>query len=247
MLRYMASGGEVTGPADRQDSAGGSDSDEFGAAWSKGLSLTGAAVLFVVLRLFAVSDYDWVRAASVADTIGLDDAPRMVLATLMAEPKVTAVVLAVLVPVTLSHQWRLGKPSFQNAGNLAMLIIVVLFGTVLLITYRLWWMLIIVGVVGALVIALQARARRDPEGRLFAVSVLHRSGVVAILAMLAAAAIVRMPWAPLERIETRDGTVIGYVLENPPGFLKVLTDDDREIVIIGIDHVRSRREIQAEQ
>ncbi|MEU1429638.1 hypothetical protein ABZ412_21420 [Nocardia sp. NPDC005746] len=241
----MGSGGEVTGPADRQDSAGDTGSDEPGAAWSTGLSLTGAAVLFVVLRLFAVSDYDWVRAASVADTIGLDDAPRMVLATLMADPRVTAVVLAVLVPVSLVHQWRLGMPSFQNAGNLAMLIVVVLFGAVLLITIRLWWMLIIVGVVGVLVIALQTTAHRDPEGRRFALGVMHRSGAVAILAMLAAAAIVRVPWAPLERIETRDGTVIGYVLANPPGFLKVLTDEDREIMIIGIDHVRSREEIQA--
>ncbi|MGW4352960.1 hypothetical protein ACWELJ_12830 [Nocardia sp. NPDC004582] len=239
----MASGGEVTGQADRRDSAGDSGSDEIGAAWTVGLSLTGAAVLFVVLRLFAVSDYDWVRAASVADTIGLDDASRMVLGTLMADPTVTAVVLAVLVPASLSHQWRLGMPTFRNAGNLVMLIIVVLFGAVLLITFRLWWMLIIAGVIGALMIALLATGHRGPEGRRFALFVMHRSGLVAILAMLVTAAIVRVPWAPLERIETRDGTVIGYVLENPPGFLKVLTDDDREIVIIGIDHVRSREEI----
>ncbi|MFF0634853.1 hypothetical protein ACFYTS_20355 [Nocardia sp. NPDC004151] len=38
----------MTGPADRQDSAGGSGSDEFGAAWSTGLSLTGAAASFAV-------------------------------------------------------------------------------------------------------------------------------------------------------------------------------------------------------
>ncbi|WP_433593770.1 hypothetical protein [Nocardia sp. CA-145437] len=50
--------GEVTGQTDCQDPEGDSSSDEFGAAWTTGLSLTGAAVLFVVLRLFAVSDYD---------------------------------------------------------------------------------------------------------------------------------------------------------------------------------------------
>ncbi|MGW4533370.1 hypothetical protein ACWEOI_20705 [Nocardia sp. NPDC004340] len=244
MLRGMASGGSdgVSGRADRQDSEGEGGS-EYGEAWATGLSLTGAAVLFVVLRLFAVADYDWVRAASVADTIGLDDASRMVFGTMMADPTVTGVVLAVLVPASLSHQWRLGKPSFRTAGNLVMLIIVLLFAVVLLATYRLWWLLIIAGVVGALMIVLQAKGHRDAQGRRFALFVMHRTGLVAILALLVTAAIVRVPWAPLERIETRGGTIMGYVLENPPGFLKVLTDDEREILIIDIDQVRSREEI----
>lgn len=217
--------------------------DEPARAWSKGLSLTGAALLFMVLRLLAVSHYDWRRASSIAGTIGLDDASRIVLGTLLADPTVTGIMLAILVPISLSHQYRLGKPSADNAGNLAMLIVVSLFAAVLLITYHLWLMLAIAAALSAALLALQIKGHRDAQGRRFALFIAHRTGLLMILAALVVAAIVHVPWMPLERIETRTGTVTGYVMQNPPGFLKVLTDKDREILIINIGDVRSREEL----
>lgn len=58
--------------------------------------MTGVAALFVVLRLFAVARYDWHTAFSVADTIQLDDAPTIVIGTLMADRWVSGGVLVVL-------------------------------------------------------------------------------------------------------------------------------------------------------
>jgi len=94
---------------------------------AKGLSATGVAGLFLLLRLFAITDYDWNAAFSVVGTLGLDDVVPMVIGTLMASPLLGGIALAVLLPEAVVRQIRLGRPSWTTAGNLAWLVTVALF------------------------------------------------------------------------------------------------------------------------
>ncbi|MFF0742427.1 hypothetical protein ACFYVL_18705 [Streptomyces sp. NPDC004111] len=68
--------------------------------WS-GLTLTTAAFLFLLLRLFAVSGYQWHTAFAVLHTLDLEDSIGIVLGTVMADSVVAAVLLAVLLPAFL--------------------------------------------------------------------------------------------------------------------------------------------------
>ncbi|QLY32692.1 hypothetical protein H0264_10935 [Nocardia huaxiensis] len=213
--------------------------------WTVGLSLTGAAVLFLVLRLLAVSKYDWRLAFSMAGTIGIDDVPRMVIGTLMADPRLVGVVLAVLLPATLIHQIGLGRLGWDSIGTMAALLIVALATVALVSTYHLWWVLALATAVGALLALPLLLWRRHPTARRFDWLVDHTS-VLMLAAAFILAATVGVPWVSLERIETPTATIHGYVLENPPGFLKILTEDRREITIINTTEVQSRTEIPPE-
>ncbi|MFI5803333.1 hypothetical protein [Streptomyces sp. NPDC051561] len=71
-----------------------------GRGWS-GLTLTTAAFLFLLLRLFAVSGYQWHTAFAVLHTLDLEDSIGIVLGTVMADSTVAAVLLAVLLPAFL--------------------------------------------------------------------------------------------------------------------------------------------------
>lgn len=218
------------------------DDEGVPTGWAVGLSLTGAAVLFLALRLLAVSKYDWHLAFSIAGTIGVDDVPRMVIGTLMADPRLVGVILAVLLPTTIIHQVGLGRPSWNGVGTMAALIIVALSTVALVGTYQFWWVPAMALTVGVLLTVPLVAWRRDPKARRFEWLIDHTS-VLMLLAALILAATVRVPWVPLERIDIHTGTLHGYVLENPPGFLKVLLDDSREITIVNSTDVRSRTEI----
>ncbi|MFC4376564.1 hypothetical protein ACFO5K_20935 [Nocardia halotolerans] len=213
---------------------------------AKGLSATGVAGLFLLLRLFAVTDYNWNAAFSVAGALGIDDVAAMVIGTLMASPVLGGIALAVLLPEALIHQIRLGRPRWTNAGNLAWLIVVLLFTVSLLWTFRLWWVLGVAAVVGAALYLLLRAGKKDPEGSRFAHWFVTSSALIVTLAALILAATVQVPWVALEHIHTEHGLVKGYVLENPPGYLKVLLDAEREIVIIDTADVTGREEIDPE-
>ncbi|MBB5911953.1 hypothetical protein BJY24_000820 [Nocardia transvalensis] len=212
-------------------------------AWATGLSVTGGAVLFMILRLLAVSNYDWRHAFLVAGTIDIGDAPAVVAGTLMADPAITGVALALIVPVMVIHQIHLGRPTSGNSGNLAMVIIVVVATLALVWTYRTWWILLGAVVVAAALLVLLGAGRRNARGQRFAHWILHRTGAVMILATLLVAAAVRVPWMPLEHIDTRTGAVSGYVLETAPGFVKILREEDRDIMIVNTGDIVSRHEI----
>ncbi|WP_280300168.1 hypothetical protein [Nocardia neocaledoniensis] len=210
---------------------------------AKGLSATGVAGLFLLLRLFAVTDYDWNAAFSVVGTLGLDDVAPMVLGTLMASPLLGGIALSVLLPEAVLRQLRLGRPTWENAGSLAWLLVVVLFTVALLWTYRVWWVLVAACVLGIVLFLLLRTSHRNAR---FAKWFVGSSALVVTLAALILAATVQVPWVSREHIATRTGVVDGYVLENPPGFLKVLLEDGREIVIIDTADVTGREEIDPE-
>ncbi|MFE1594556.1 hypothetical protein [Nocardia sp. NPDC058705] len=214
--------------------------------FAKGLSATGLAVLFLLLRLFAVTDYDWNSAFSIAGTIGVDDVVAMVVGTMMASPVLGGVALALLLPTAVIHQLRLGRPSWTNAGNLTWLMTVSLFTVALLWTYRLWWVLGAAALIGLILYVLFRLGRRDPEGASFEHWFLRSSAVIVTCAAMTLAAIVQDPWVSLEHIQTKNGLIEGYVMENPPGFLKVLTEADREIIIVDTADITGREEIDPE-
>lgn len=210
---------------------------------AKGISATGLAGLFLLLRLFAITDYDWNAAFSIVGTIRVDDVVAMVIGTLMASPALGGVALGVLLPTAVIHQVRRGKPSWTNAGSLAWLITVGMFTAALLWTYRLWWVLGVAALIGLILFVL-LRTRR--ENARFAHWFLRSSALIVTIAALTLAAVVQDPWVSLEHIQTKHGLVEGYVMENPPGFLKVLTEAGREVVILDTADVTGREEIDPE-
>ncbi|GIG63947.1 hypothetical protein Pen01_02420 [Phytomonospora endophytica] len=207
--------------------------------WQTGLSLTGAAVLFLVLRLFAVTGYDWDTAFAVADAVDIGDAPSVVIGTFMADPEITAALLMLLVPLSLVHLARLGRPRWENAGNQVLLVVELVLLAALVLGLRMWWAGAVAAGLTALLGMLVLGGRKGRHHRLALWSV-RRVGPAAGVAVLVMAAVVQTPWVPRERIETTSGPVTGYVLEVEPGFLRVLTGGERRFVTIDTADVTGR-------
>ena len=71
-----------------------------------GSAITGAAVLFVLLRLLAVSHYDWHTAFALLHTLELDDAPGLFLGTFMADNRISTALLMIVTPATFFFYLR---------------------------------------------------------------------------------------------------------------------------------------------
>lgn len=193
--------------------------------------------VFLVLRIFAVSGYDWDTAFLVSTTLGLDDGLALVFGSLMAGHLLTSIVLVIVVPLLIAARlW--GPPEHRP---LLMLLTTVGLVTLLALTlsFHSWWLLPAMGVVLA-VIAVTRRLLRESRLREALVAALGRVSWLAGAAALVVAAFVTTPWVPLEEIETSDGVVSGHVLSIDSGYLNVLTDE-QEFVIILTEDVRSRR------
>ncbi|HEY3682707.1 MAG TPA: hypothetical protein VGL93_06685 [Streptosporangiaceae bacterium] len=214
--------------------------------WATGLSVTGAAVLFLMLRLFAITRYDWHTAFAIVDTIQFDDAPSVVLGTLMADQVISGSVLMLLLPFAVVRQTRFGLRDRSHDGHLAWLITLVVATLALVVTYRAWWLLGGAAVIAAVLVVL-LRTRDRGGGRTAVLWIMRQIGVLTVLAALVIAATVRTPWVPLERIATKAGVIQGYVLETPSGYLKVLSRDEREMVIVETSDVTSRHECEDER
>jgi hypothetical protein len=211
-----------------------------------GSALTGAAILFVLLRLLAVSHYDWHTAFALLHTLDLDDAPGLFLGTFMADYRISSVLLVLALPFTvfyLAATWKKGK---RGRSMVAPLLVVLVVLIALLVshvsTYHSWWLPPTVVVLSVLLVLLERADRKSLfNGPLS--FVLRRFGALVVGAALVVAAVVSTPWVPLERLETTSGTADYYVVEVSPGFLKVLGADDREFKILRDDEVRSRTEL----
>ncbi|MFI0979280.1 hypothetical protein ACH4SP_20045 [Streptomyces sp. NPDC021093] len=233
------------------------------------MTLTTGAFLFLLLRLFAVSGYQWHTAFAVLHTIDLDDSIGIVLGTVMADPVVAAVLLAVLLPaflfrvvggfllaVRIRRGGATGLPEgVRGSGGLdiaglVLLAIVVAGVTAYIMSFRAWWLPLVSLLVMAAMFGIGALARRD-HGQVGAASRWagrHVVGLVvglAVVGLLVSAAVVRTPWMPLERVEVKGerAPLVGYVLEAEPGFLKFMTDEGRDFLILNEGEVESREEI----
>ncbi|HEY1177836.1 MAG TPA: hypothetical protein VGF17_16900 [Phytomonospora sp.] len=219
----------------------GAEKESGTATWHTGLSFTGAAVLFLVLRLFAVTGYDWDTAFAVADAVDIGDAPSVVIGTFMADPLLTAALLALLVPLSLVHLARLGRPRWENAGNQVLLVVELVLLAALVFGLRMWWAGAVAVGLTALLAFLVLGGRRGRHHKV-ALWLVRRVGPAAGVAVLVMAAFVQTPWAPRERIETTSGPVTGYVLEVEPGFLRVLTEGERRFITIDTADVTARED-----
>jgi lysylphosphatidylglycerol synthetase-like protein (DUF2156 family) len=208
-----------------------------------GSALTGAAVLFVLLRLLAVSHYNWHTAFALLHTLQLDDAPGLFLGTFMADARISSVLLVVMLPFALLYQLATRSDrSRAKLGGWLLLVVLVAMLVSHVLTYRNWW--VPAGaVVLAIVLVLVERAHRHPRLRDPITFLLRRSGVAVVGVALVVAAVVATPWVPLERLETSSGTADFYVLDTSPGFVKVLSAHEREFKILLERDVLSRTEL----
>ncbi|RII13857.1 hypothetical protein DSC45_23155 [Streptomyces sp. YIM 130001] len=236
----------------------------------RGLTLASAALLFLLLRLFAVSDYDWHTAFAVLHTIDLGDSMGIVVSTLMANSLAACVFLALLLPVSVLRvtdgmrgtvaarrrqaargsrgrdtvppaELRRERPDLTAAVLLAITLVAVI---TYVRSFDAWWLPVLACAVAALLFALAYGARAGARPRQAALWASHHLGALIVLGMLLGAATLSTPWVPLERIGVRgEQPVRGYVLEAEPGFVKLLTAENRHFRIVPDVRVTSRVEL----
>lgn len=228
--------------AGAQDPPPDSGTGTGGAKRSLALTSVGAAALFLLLRVLAVSNWNWHTAFAVTHTVNFDDAIGIVLGTLMANEAATGALLILLLPASVIFAlWPLGgeRPS---ASGILLAATVIASAAALVSTAHAWWVLVGAGVVAVALVLVRLFWHHGPVYRAVTF-IARRIGAIALLAALLLAAVVRTPWVPLERIELADETVTGYVMASDPGFLKILTADERELLIVADTDVEHREEI----
>lgn len=220
------------------------DGSASGAAAERGSGYLGGAAqlaawgfVFLILRIFAVSGYDWDTAFLVSTTIGLDDGLALLFGTLMAGHLLTSILLSVVVPLLIAgYLWgpREHRPLATLLTTVGVVLLVALTGS-----FRSWWLPVAAAVV---FLALAGAHRRLGQGRLRRASLtaMARASGVAGFAALVVAAFVTTPWVPREEIETTGGVIFGHVLSVDSGYLNVLTDEQEFLIVLTSD-VRARR------
>ena len=211
-----------------------------GAGATVGLS-AGLVTMFLLLRLLAVSGWDWAHAGAIADSFDFSDAIPIVLGTLFSAPDFTGALIAVLLPLAaIGMLWpgvRRQRPHLLAA---VMLVAALIGGAVAFAhTYHSWWILIAAAIIGAAVSALYALFTHGRVHR--AVQwVLRSVGMLTVLAAFVLAVVADTPWMSREHLElTGDRAIEGYVLDVSPGFVKLITDD-RDVDIIPTGDIESR-------
>ncbi|MCS7476254.1 hypothetical protein ACFFQW_05085 [Umezawaea endophytica] len=154
-----------------------------------GSMLTSAAVLFVLLRLLAVSHYDWHTAFALLHTLDLDDAPGLFLGTFMADSRISSVLLIVALPFAFLYlaATRVDGKRVRFGGTLVLVVLVALLISHVK-TYHRWWVPIGAAVL-AVVLVLLERAHRHPRLRDPITFLLRRSRVSVVVAALVVAAV----------------------------------------------------------
>lgn len=190
----------------------------------------------LLLRIFAVSGYNWNAAFAVSTTLGVEDGLALVFGSFMAEHLMVALLLVLVLPLLVStYLWSPNgrRPVVVLPADLGLLTLVALT-----VSFHTWWL----PVATAAVLAMFVLVRRLPPQsvvRRASTAVTARAGWVAAMGALLAAVVVQTPWVPRERIETKSGTITGYVLSVDSGYLNVLTEDHEFVILISGD-VRSR-------
>ena len=190
---------------------------------------TAWAFVFLILRIFAVSGYDWATAFAVSTTLSLDSGVSLLFGSLMAGHLLTAVLLILVLPLLIAaYRWgpRGHRPVVLLLTTVALVTLVALTAS-----FHSWWLPLAATVVlGVFALARRLVLRR--RLRRAAASVMARVAWVAGMAVLFVAAVVQTPWVPQERIETTHGTLTGYVLSVDSGYLNILTDDHKFVILI---------------
>lgn len=191
---------------------------------------------FLMLRIFAVSEYSWPTAFLVSTTVGLNDGLVILVGTLMATPVLTEAMLVGLLPLLVAG-WLWG-PRHRRLSTGLFLALALVVTVALTLSFASWWVPV-AAAFGMLLLVLLRRLPASNGVSRMLTAVLSRIAPIAAIALLLLAAVVPTPWVPHERIGTVDGTVTGYVLSVDSGYINVLTDE-HEFVIIPSSDVRSR-------
>lgn len=191
---------------------------------------------FLMLRIFAVSEYSWPTAFLVSTTVGLSDGLVILVGTLMATPVLTEAMLVGLLPLLVAG-WLWG-PRHRRLSTGLFLALALVVTVALTLSFASWWVPV-AAAFGMLLLVLLRRLPPSNGVSRMLTAVLSRIAPIAAIALLLLAAVVPTPWVPHERIGTVDGTVTGYVLSVDSGYINVLTDE-HEFVIIPSSDVRSR-------
>lgn len=198
------------------------------------------AILFLVLRLLAVSRWDWPTVAAVADTFDFADTFAIAFGTLAEQPWLTGVFTAILLPLVLL---RILWPLPHHRGSLAVTtllaaLVLAVIAVAMTVTYRNPWTLLGAVAVGAAVAGVRLFAH-NARLREFADALTGRIALIAGIGVLLLAVLDDTPWTEREQIVTKTGVLTGYVLDEAPGFLHVLTDG-RAVLIIPTADVAAR-------
>lgn len=200
----------------------------------------GVIVLFLFLRILAVSDWNWEVAAEIAESFDFDDAVPIVFGTLFERPYLTGAIVTLVMPLALFRIFIMQRRDSLRLAFTDVLVVVCLVATqiVLVRSFSLWWTVIApVAITVALVIVFLIVHKRGGRGWMTRLG--KHAGSILVLAILFLAVTVKTPWSPEETIETDSGTIKGYVLETTPGFVRVLTVD-REVKILNDSEIKRR-------
>lgn len=204
----------------------------------------GIATLFLLLRLLAVSEWNWGTAGAVADSFDFGDALPIAFGTLFARPELTGALIALLLPLALLHVlWPIGgRVGLPSLGRVVAAVALVTIAYVWIRTFHSWWVGIGALALGGVLVAARLIWTRGVGHRIIA-GIMRSVGGIAVIGVLLLAVLVDTPWVSKERLETGGGALEGWVLEVQPGFLKVLTEQ-REVEILPTADVSSRRIIE---
>ncbi|GAA4401763.1 hypothetical protein GCM10023147_41690 [Tsukamurella soli] len=200
----------------------------------------GAAVLFLLLRLLAVSDWNWRTASEIMAVTDIDGVATIILGTLMADSAYTAALVVMALPIAVLHLvWPIDKN--RSVADTVLVTAVLTASAISLIhTFTYWWLPVAAAVLAGVVVAARLMWRHGRR-REVVVFLFRRTRLIAGVLLLVLAGVLTTPWVPEEAITTDSGMVHGYVLEAEPGFLTVLTEPDRKIEVLPIATVRSRQ------
>lgn len=228
-------------------SAGGSPVDEIADdatadhRFDIELGTTAAVVvLFLVLRILAVSHWNWSTVAAVADTFDFSDSFAIAFGTIAEQPWITGIFVAVLLPLALMRLvWPL--PGHEHQIRISTVLAVVALGVVafaMTVTYRNPWTLIGAAAFGAVLAPIRMFVHAGVLRR-FALGAITQIALVAGIGILVLAAVDDHPWMSEERITTTHSVLNGWVLDEAPGFVHVLTAD-RDVIILPTSDVTDR-------
>lgn len=220
------------------------------AALSAGEAATGAGitaavvVMFLFLRLLAVSGWNWAVAADIADSFDFDDAIPIVFGTLFELPLATGIASSIILPLAI-YRLYIMRVNHDRRWKVSDWFVIVLLGVVLYVlwrTYDMWWT-VLIALVLTVLLGLFAKYVKQGPFHDAVVALARRTGTMLIVGILVLAIVVSTPWNVKEQIVTSNGVIVGHVLETTPGFVKVLTED-KEVVIYLTEEIKARESME---
>lgn len=135
-----------------------------------------------------------------------------------------------LLPLTLINLvWSATPARGRTFPRLLLPLAVLVASATWLLSFAGAWFFAVAAVTAVLVTGVRVAWRRGRGSQLIH-QLLRRVGTLSVCALLVLAVAVQTPWMSHERVSTTDGPVTGYIVDDEPGFVKVLTEN-RDIII----------------